>query len=331
MRRSVLILATVSLGLAASTAYLAYELRAARQELAGLSGSAGDAARTAPAMTAAATENRSPAVQATPIAGVLASTNELARPGNPRQAQLDAAQHAATLAHNAYVRAWLDNPAKRAKALSENRKSHEREFPRQLLDLDDDLYNRLLDSLAASDLRYAEAMYRCTTDAACDLGTTMKTQMQANRRELVALIGAEKTQRLEDYRDNYQERNNVASLRDELPDSMSLTDAQADTLADALGEERRRVVKEWEQRGAKISGMANMYGSLLYPSTAQGAEQRVAEVTEYQRRLRDRAAQVLTSEQLEIYTKQQEQMLDIARGSWEYEEQAAATQAAIKN
>ena len=236
-------------------------------------------------------------------------------------AQNDETQRAANLAHNAWVRSWLDDPEKRSKALAEARKSHEREFPRQLLDVDDDDYIRLLDTLATSDLRYAEAIYHCNTNPTCDLQSAISTQMKANRQELVGILGDEKTQRLENYRDNYMERNSVASFRSGLPDSMPLSDAQAEKLVDALGEERRRMVKEWQQRGEQISGMGNSWGSLTYPGT-QDIEQRVAEATEFQRRQRDRAAEVLTPAQLEIFTKQQEQMMDIARGSWGYDDQA---------
>ncbi len=237
------------------------------------------------------------------------------------QAQSDAAQRQATLSHNAWVRSWLNDPEKRAKALADSRTSHGREFPRQLLDLSDDDNNRLLDTLAASDLRYAEAMYRCNTNPACDLQSAIGTQMQASRRELVGLLGDEKAQRLENYRDNYMERNSVANFRNGLPDSMRLSDAQAEKLVDALGEERRGMVKEWQQRGEQISGMANSWGSLNFPGT-QDVEQRLAEAMEFQRRQRDRAAAILTAAQLEMFTKQQEQMLEIARGSWEDQNQA---------
>jgi hypothetical protein len=292
--------------------------------LAGLRGAARDAARAAPAMTVTATGNRAPAVQATPFTTMSLPANESTSPRDARQAQSEAAMRAATLAHNAWVRTWLDDPEKRAKVLSDSRSNHEREIPRQLLELDDEEYDRLLDSLAAIDLRYAEAMYRCNADPACDIQTVIRNQMQANKRELNALIGADKAQRLENYRDNFIERNSVDTFRSGLPDSMRMTDTQAEKLADALGEERRRMVKEWEQRGEQISGMINMYGSLSFPSTMRDVGQRIAEVTEFQRRQHDRAARVLTSEQLEVLTRQQEQMLEIARGSWEYEEQSVA-------
>lgn len=318
MRRNTL-LTVFSFALGTSTAWLAIELHAVRQELAELRRSPAPA-RTAPAGFASATGIRASEVHANPVA-IPPPPNQPARPRDAMLAESDAAQRAATLAQNAWVRTWLDDPAKRAKALADFRKGHERSFPRQLLDLDDDDYNRLLDALAASDLRYAEAMYHCNADPACDSQTTMGTQLQVNRRELVGLLGNEKAQRLENYRDNYMERYSVASFSSGLPDAMRLSDAQAEKLADALGEERRRMVKEWQQRGEQISGMSNSWGSLEFPGT-QDVEQRVAEATEFQRRQRDRAAEVLTSAQLEIFTKQQEQMLEIARGSWGYEAQA---------
>ena len=39
-------------------------------------------------------------------------------------------------------------------------------------------------------------------------------------------LGDEKAQRLESYRDNYMERNSVATFRSGLPDSMRLSDAR---------------------------------------------------------------------------------------------------------
>lgn len=308
------------MALGASTTWLAIELHAARQELSELRSSSARASGAAPAACAAATDIRVAEIRANPVA-ISPPSGQPTCPRDTMQAQSDAAQRQATLAHNAWVRSWLNDAEKRAKALADSRKSHEREFPRQLLDLGDDDNSRLLDILAASDLRHAEAMYRCNTDPACDLQSAIGMQIQANRRELVGLLGDEKALRLENYRDNYMERNIVASFRSGLLDSMRLSDAQAEKLADALGEERRRMVKEWQQRGEQISGMANSWGSLNFPGT-QDVGQRLAEAMEFQRRQHDRAAEILTSAQLEIFTKQQEQMLEIARGSWEFENQA---------
>ena len=125
----------------------------------------------------------------------------------------------------------------RAKVSLDNRKNHERELPKQLLGLEDDDYNRLMDTMAASDLRYAEALYRCNTDPTCDINSVIGTEMKANKREMVELLGAEKAQWLENYRDNHMERNSVATFSSQMPESLRLSDEQAEKLAEALGDE----------------------------------------------------------------------------------------------
>lgn len=322
MRRHTL-LTLISLALGTSTIWLAIELRAVRQELAELR-----AMRPVTPASAAVfvppTDMANSAIDTKPVA-MSSAPSQPALPRDATRAQGDAAMHAATLANNVWVRSWLNDPKKRAKILADNREASERDVPRELLGLADDDYDRLLDILAASGMRYAEAMYRCNTDPGCDLEGVIRTQLQVNRRELVGLLGEEKAQRLENYRDNGMERNAVASLRSALPDSMSLNDAQAEKLADAFGEERRRMVKVWQERGEDIGAIANYWGALHFPGT-KDVTVRIAEATEFQRRQRDRAAEILTPAQLEQFTTRQEQMLEIARGAWEYEEQAARSQ-----
>src|SRR5687767_13598961 len=184
MRRQIL-LTVISLALGTSTVWLAIELHGARRELAELRGSSAPAI-TAPAISASAKDIHAPEILAVPLANC-PPPNQPACPRDAMQAHNDAALRAANLGHNAWVRTWLDDPEKRAKVLADSRQRRERDTPRQLLDLDEDDYNRLLDTLAASDLRYDEALYRCNTNPACDPQTAGGTQMQINRRELVAL------------------------------------------------------------------------------------------------------------------------------------------------
>ena len=325
MRKPVTLLSLIILALGASTAWLAFQLHAARQELVDLRGPSQDTSPSSAPRPIADASGRKPEYQVMPVTAASPPPTPSARPNDSAEAQNEASMRAATLAHVAWVRTWIDDPEKRAKQLSSFRKNQEANSPRQLLDLDDDAYNRLLDSQAAFDMRYVEAMYRCNTDAACDIRSVIGTEMQANKRELIALLGTEKAQRLENYRDNFMERNSVATFSSQMPESMRLSDEQSEKLAEALGDERRRMTREWQQRGEQISGMANMYGSLNYPSSSQDVAQRVAEATEFQRRQRNRAAQVLTPAQLEIFTKQQEQMLEIARGSWEFADKSTAS------
>ena len=79
------------------------------------------------------------------------------------------------------------------------------------------------------------------------------------------------------------------------------------------------MVKEWQQRGDEIAGVGNMWGSLTFPST-QDVQQRIAAANEFQRRQRDRAAEILTSAQLELFTEQQTRMMEIASDAWQEEE-----------
>ena len=61
-----------------------------------------------------------------------------------------------------------------------------------------------------------------------------------------------------------------------------------------------------------------MYGWLYY--LQRGTERRAAEHRfhpQYQRRQRERAAQILTSEQLEVFIQRQKNLLEMARGAWE--------------
>ena len=119
--------------------------------------------------------------------------------------------------------------------------------------------------------------------------------------ELRQLLGDERLQRFNDYRDNSQERRIVANLRGVASDAVHISDKQAERLVEVLGDERRKFLKEFEQRGAEYSGLNSGLGSLYYSSTAQSAEQRVAEASEFQRRQRERAAEVLTPQQLVKY------------------------------
>jgi hypothetical protein len=300
-----------ALTLGASTTWLAVELRAAREELAELR------ARktvTAPAASAAPADSRALDTPATtPLTAAPTGQSPPAREALPPHD--DVGTRAATLAHNLWVRTWLNDPEKRAQVLADFRKSQAQQLPPGLLEPDDADYDRLLDALAANQLRYTETIYRCNTSAGCDFRIVMAAQQQSERRDLVALLGEQRTQRLENHRDNVMERNGVQSFGSALPESVRLSDAQAEKLVDALGEERRRLVREWELRGDQIGAIANSWGSLHYPQTGD-IQQRVADVMEFQRRQRERAVELLTDAQLEIFTRQQEQMLEIVRGSW---------------
>ena len=303
MSRTVPILATLSVGLAVTAAYLAYQLHATREEL--------RAQRMSPAPAAAA----APREVRVPPALVSAAT----APEDPRKHESDAETRKAQSVRDANHSSTLHDPDMRARQLREIRSGLEKSFRglRQYLDLTEDEYNRLLDIFSEQQVRNNEAISHCTKGGGCDFMSIAASQRHLNRRQLEEFMGAEKAQRFRDYLDNFVEREAVANFRGRLPDALRLTDTQAEKLTEVLGEERRRMQKEWEQLGTKFAGIQGQYGSLFYPVTAQGVEHRVAEASEFLRRQRERAAEVLTAAQLEAFTQIQQDLLEEARNGWE--------------
>ena len=323
MRRTVLILSLTTLALAASTTWLALELRSAREELAAARIARADRSPEAATPDSVAVTSVS-AVGPTTAPPLLAGGKSA---GNPTAtSEVEAASHTTELQRIGYMRALLEDPEKRAKAMRDNRRNFAKSMPRlaQDLELGEEEYNRLLDLKVEQQFRHLEAGYRCELNPPCDYRTAFTGLHATSQRELVDLLGAEKAQRFADYQDNMQERHIVADFRGDLPDALRLSDKQAEKLVEVLGDERRLVEKEWNQsgRGDGQTGLSNQYGTLVLSGTAQSAEQRIAEASEFQRRQRERAAQVLTAGQLEVFTQRQQDMLEMARGSWEYEEQA---------
>jgi hypothetical protein len=225
------------------------------------------------------------------------------------------------------MRALLEAPDKRAEFLRDSRKGSQRDMPRlaEYLKLTSDEYGRLLDLLAQQQLRYQESLYECALDPGCDLmPASGYRHAQTDKRELDELLGPEKAQRFADYGDNSQERRIITQMRGELPDSLRLSDVQTEKLIEVLGEERRRIAKEWKQNGGhEAADVGNMSGYVSYSGTVQDVEQFVAEASELQRRQRERAAQILNAGQLEIFTQKQKDALDIASSGWEYQAELA--------
>ena len=225
-------------------------------------------------------------------------------------------------------RAMVEDPDQRAKALREFRRNTARELEGidRRLGLTQEEYNRLLDMLGEQYLRQIEVEVHCRQTPGCSYRAAYEAQEHLDRRELTNLLGKDGIRRFDEFRDNRDERRVVTDFRGELPDALRLSDTQAEQLADVLGEERRRTLAEWAQRGATPMGWTRgMFGTLYIPDTAQGVEQKVAAASEIQRRQRERAAQVLKPGQLEAFTRLQRETLEAAQGMWEEDERRAAS------
>jgi len=321
MRKLVLALGVSTAGFAASTLYFWRELqveRSTRQLVAStpaMIGDSGTPAQPSPAPGNSAAMNqpaRVPVARTRPDAAVDGTDTE-------------AEARARSLAH---MRAVLEDPLEREAAMRASRDGYRSSFPRlaEHLGITEDQYTRLVDQLAEHQMHWAERRYRCLLEPGCDEMTAMKGIGAERERELTDILGPEKYQQFNEYLDNQQERRAVVRLRGELPDALRMTDVQAERLIAALGEERRHTLKAWEQRGAVPESINSEYGELYHSSLAQDFEQRVAEATELLRRQHDRAAQVLSAGQLEVFDERQAAALAQASRMWQLPAQEGNTQ-----
>jgi hypothetical protein len=243
----------------------------------------------------------------------------------PAWTETDAEARARSLAH---MRTVFEDPLKREETMRVSRDGFRRAFPRlaEHLGLTEDQYTRLVNQLAEHQMHWAERRYRCLLEPDCDEMSAMKGIGAERERELTDIIGPEKYQQFSEYLDNQQERRAVMRLRGELPDALRMTDVQAEKLVAALGEERRRTLKEWEQRGTDVEAMNSEYGEVYHSGNSDEFEQRFAEAKELQRRQHDRAAQILTAGQLKVFDERQAAALEQARGVWQSPPQEGNTQ-----
>lgn len=327
MSKPVVVLGATTLALAASTIWLALRLNAAHEELAALQAGSKPAAEipantslaAMPPPTTAEAANPDHAANANPRGEAKAPATASAVA--PAADDLRVQMRASLEQQLPYMRATLEDPEKRAAFVSSVSRNLQREFPQMAahLELSEDEIDRLANLLATQQLRLMEMRYQCALNPNCDGMSFATRYRQAADQELIDLLGTEGKRRFDDYRDFAQERRQVASMRGDMPDALRITDAQAEKLAAALGEERRRMVKELEQSGASQSGLTTALGSIFYAESNQGVEQRMAEASEYARRLRERAATVLNPGQLEFFNNRQQQFLEQLREHLENE------------
>ena len=86
-------------------------------------------------------------------------------------------------------------------------------------------------------------------------GTPVSTRPIPARRKLRNLLGADRQQQFEAYKNTLMERESVVQLRTRLPDASRLPDERAEALIAALADERQKIHMEAAQRGAGMNGL----------------------------------------------------------------------------
>jgi len=230
------------------------------------------------------------------------------------------AQRASMLPYAKQYLARLDDPAQRSALLEDTRSNLRRQYEplKQKLKLDSATFEQVLTVLAESQIQPQEKYFRCLADPDCDLANFGRNGNVVDDRsgELLSLLGNDDMNELKNYSNSLGERETVVQLRGRLNDSNTLRDTQAEQLVAALSEERVRYQKEASQRGASVSGWGTpQLGMLYYSGDSNSLEQRFNEAAQYSQRLRNRAAAVLSPQQLAAFAQIQDELLATMRAS----------------
>jgi hypothetical protein len=126
----------------------------------------------------------------------------------------------------------------------------------------------------------------------------------------MALLGPDHMDDFTQYQTSLGEREAVIQLRGRLSDANNLRDSQAEQLVAALSDERARYQREAMQRGTSVSGWGTgQLGMLFYAGDSNSIDERLANAAQYSRRLHDRAATVLSPQQLAVFDQMQKELL----------------------
>ena len=308
MNKLVATLATTTVLFAASAVYFAYRLHE-NQSMVDVSRSLAESepAVSNPAGAAVPPGNTAPPPTLPPVAAIAtppaAAGGPRPTPGKPRDPQREAL---APFAKD-FLRQYDDN-SQRDALLKSVRPGIESQYSRlkDRLKLDTAQFNKVLDMLAEEQLESQANYFRCILNPACD--TTSLRPPEDHADELLALLGAEGYAQFTAYRKAIPEWQSVVQLRGRLTESNYLTDGNADRLVNALSAERERYLAGFNQAGVKTNGWGNGAGMVWYAADGGVAEQ-IASATQFSEAMRQRAAGVLSSEQLRTFVAIQDELL----------------------
>ncbi len=175
-------------------------------------------------------------------------------------------------------------------------------------------YDRLLELLAEQALQRMELFAREDTLSA-SLMDKLKGLQSNQERDVADLLGDEKAQQYEEYVASQAVRAQVSRFRARLGEANALRDDQSARLVTVLQDQRERFAKELQEQyeGHNVTRtMGTWYGGQFMASDTKNTsteEQILAQLEDYNRRLIRGAASVLTESQLEVFTQIQDERL----------------------
>jgi hypothetical protein len=308
MRTAIIALSLTTVAFAASTAYLARELRHERANAA-----MRPTITTSSATVAAATQIPTPAV---PLSGTPEHQPSPATPGvasiEPSiPADLEAQLKSDQQATYRQLVERFDDPDQRAEMLAEFKAMVRSSNPglAQALNLSKDDAERMIALLALQQAENQARYARCYLDSPCEVEKMDRYGPDTATQEIANLLGPEGQQKYAQYQTSVAEREAVAQFRTRLGDATHLRDENAEALIDVLADERQRISEEASQRGTGLTGIGNGVGMVWVSEAGASADARYESARENSRRLRARAAEVLTPAQMRAFDEMQDELL----------------------
>ena len=205
----------------------------------------------------------------------------------------------------------LADPAQREDMLLEQKVMIRGMYPRlaQAIGMTNEEAERLFTLLAQQQIDFQEKFARCAIDPNCDARDASHNQTDPGAQEIADLLGAERQQQFETYKNTLMERESVVQLRSRLPDASRLPDERAEALIAALADERQKIHMEAAQRGAGMNGFGTGVGVIFSASDAATPEAQIESAQANSRRMRARAAEVLDAEQLRVFDEMQDELM----------------------
>ena len=235
---------------------------------------------------------------------------------NAKPVKAEAASSAATTANEEaeaaqlrFATAFLAQAADlkgREDLVAERRMHMRHSFPalERVVGLSATEHAQLLTLLSEQQIEAETAHSRCVVDPACN-SRQWHASTQTRQQDIAALLGPDRAQKFDQYKNTLGERETVTQMRARLPDSQRLSEVNAEGLVAALAEERTALTS---QPNSDYFGFGVGSGMLFAPSQGTPDSQYEA-ARQYSQRLRDRAGPYLNSEQLRLFNEMQDEQL----------------------
>lgn len=299
MRIVVVALTLISVTFAGTTVYFARELKLERERSRAMPV---PVAQTAPALSTRFSR---------PADTPLATAPRTITPPSANSESEEARSNKMQIEQSRRIVKMIEDPEQREGMLVETKMMMRNSYPRlaQTLGLSGDEADRLITLLALQQIEAQERYARCTLDPSCSFGDPARFQNDPRVQDIANLLGADRQQQFDNYKNTLMERESVTHLRTRLSDSTRLPDDTAEALISVLADERQKIHQEAAVRGVGMNGFGTGVGVVFSASDATSADAQFESAQANSRRMRERAAEVLTAEQLRVFNEMQDELL----------------------